>query len=186
MNEISHYPNISDSFKAELESNLSELGDFIVDFQPCGTVDLARGLHIISERNEIEPDVFGIEPEFVRGLFIDILGCVYSNDKKRGKLIICEVKKNKLTLTDHAQLIGYCIASKINYGILISIDGRITGGFENILKCSPHLVDIGTKNTTYKIGIGMWNNKNKEYMFDNLGHFKSFIDLSRFIATELM
>lgn len=186
MNEITYYPDIANNLKAELESNLSDLGDFIVDFQPCGTVDLANGLNIISERNGIKPSALGVEQELVRGLFIDILGCVYSNDKKCGKLIICEVKKRRLTLTDHAQLIGYCIASKINYGVLISIDGRITGGFENILKCSPHLVDIRTIKATYQIGIGRWNTKNKEYLFDGIGFFDSFTALSRIIATELM
>lgn len=114
-----------------------------------------------------------------------VCGCVYSMNGERGLLFISEVKKGKLSLTHLAQLIGYCIASKTRYGLLIGIDKRVTGGFENIVRRNPHLLHFKLGNSEYNIGVGWWNSNTNEFNFDDFGKINSYTHLSRHIAMQL-
>lgn len=166
-----------------MQALLSNLGQFIVDFQACGTRDLSIGLEKLLRANpSIKDENLLRRIELTRGLFVDILGIVYSQSRKLSELIICEVKKHNLTLTHHAQLIGYCIASNIKCGLLISLRGRITGGFESILKNNPSLLNIDRKKIVHRFGICRWNPKPAELFFDEIGAFNSLEALCRYVA----
>lgn len=167
-----------------MQASLSSLGQFVVDFQSCEAgIDLSQGLERILNNNlSIKDKTLRDKVELMRGLYVDIIGIVCLPQRKLSELIICEVKKHDLTLTDHAQLIGYCIASNTKYGLLISIEGRITAGFESILKKNPSLLNIDRKKITHKFGICKWNPDQEELIFDEIGAFKSTEALCRHIA----
>jgi len=183
LKELEYYKQLASHLKDEMQSLLSTLGDFMVDFKSCGNIDLSFGLEELLRANQSIKDKSLLDKiELTRGLYVDILGIVYSQSRRLSELIICEVKNHNLTLTDHAQLIGYCIASDIRYGLLISIKGRITGGFESILKNNPFLLNIDRKGIVHKFGICSWNPKSSELFFDEIGAFNSLEALSRDIA----
>lgn len=183
MKELEYYEQIASFLKDEMQASLSGLGKFLVEFQPCGNTDLSFGLQQVLRANPIIKDKsLQDKMELTRGLYVDILGIVYSKSKQSSELIICEVKKHNLTLTDHAQLIGYCIASNIRNGILISLGGRITGGFESILKNNPSLLNIHRKKIVHRFGICSWSPKSKELLFDQIGAFNSLEALCRYVA----
>lgn len=181
MQEQKYYEPMCEYLKTRMNDYLSNLGDFIVDFIPCGTRDLAYGFKEIADKNEIS--IVNIKSELMRGLYIDILGLVYSNNI--AKLIICEVKNDTLTLTHYAQLMGYCIASNTEYGILVGIEKRITGGFESILKQNKSLLEIKREEIVHKFSICFWKPSMNDLIFNEIGAFKSLYRLSRDIAYSL-
>ncbi|MEM2145992.1 MAG: hypothetical protein QW279_11570 [Candidatus Jordarchaeaceae archaeon] len=172
--------------KDELNSSLSELGKFVVDFRSCGNTDMYSGIKEILKANPLIKDEYlSNKIDLYRGLYVDIIGVIHSLANKRSELIICEVKSNKLTLTDHAQLIGYCVASNVKLGLLIALGGRITGDFESILNNNPALIKIVRKDFAHLFGICSWDPSSKELLFDDKGAFKSLTALSRKIASNL-
>lgn len=183
MNEVGYYEQIASYLKDEMQALLLTLGHFVIDFQSCGNTDLSSGLKEILRTNpSIEDEKLPEKIELTRGLHIDILGIIYWRSKMLSELLICEVKNHDLMLTDHAQLIGYCVASNVRYGLLISIDGRITGGFESILKNNPSLLNIDRERIKHRFGICSWNPRLNELFFDEIGAFNSLEALSRDIA----
>jgi len=185
LSETEYYIEICEYLKEEIENRLSRLGEFITDFMPCGSKDLSSGLKSILKSEKIIDPNLEAKVKFTRGLFVDILGLVYSKTKKKGELIICEVKPHNLTLAHLTQLIGYCIASNVKYGLLISIDKQITSGFETILKQAP-LVKIERRSTTHYFAICTWKTTLKELYFDEIGAFNSLLALSRHIASSII
>lgn len=184
--EIDYYPEIATTLTNEISHSITDLGNFIVDFQACGNIDLAKGLELIAQRQELPISFCGISVEMVRELFVDITGCIYSNNSEKSALIICELKKKPLSLTDFAQLIGYCYTSSVPCGLLISIDNRISTSFEKILRNNPHLLNFKLSNKKFRIGICWWNSSSGELCFDQIGNISSITDLSRFIAHQLI
>lgn len=168
-----------------MKNHLSGLGEFVIDFTPCGRSDISSGLRKILKSNSIVDSILMTKVKLTKRLFVDILGLVYSKIKKKGYLIVCEVKNHSLTLTDFAQLIGYCIASNVKYGLLISLDKRITGGFEAILKQSSSLVKVKRIKITHFFAICMWRTNLKELFFNEIGAFTSLLAICRDIASSL-
>ncbi len=181
--EIEYYPEICNYLKSQLFRHLSTIGDFVVDFIPCGTIDLRSGLLKMFTVNGIEDELLKSRAELAKGLYVDIAGMVYSMDTGKGELVICEVKKGNLTLTHCSQLIGYCIAADVPYGLLIGVDGEITGGFESVLNQKPSLLLIDRLKMTHRIGICSWVDSRK--LVFNRGAFRSILEVGRGIGVEL-
>jgi hypothetical protein len=184
--EVDYYPDVAENFIKELSHSLKDFGSFIVDFQPCGTIDLSKGIELIAKRQKLPIDFCGIPLELASGLFVDIIGIIYSEETKKCVLIICELKKKPLSLTDFAQMVGYCYTSSIQCGVLISIDCRISSTFEKILKNNPHLLNFKANNKKFNMGICWWNSYSSELYFDPIGNIPSIYSLSRFIGNHLL
>jgi len=181
--ETEYYPEICNYLKDQLLRSLSTVDGFIVDFIPCGTIDLRSGLLKMLTANEIEDEQLKSRAELAKGLYVDIAGIVYSKDAGKGELVICEVKKGDLTLAHCSQLIGYCIAADIPYGLLISVDGGITGGFESVLNQKPSLFKIDRLGMTHRIGICSWVDSRK--LVFNRGAFRSMLEFGRELGVGL-
>lgn len=181
--EVEFYNEISNYLKTTVLNNISNLGNFIVDFIPCGTMDLRAGINQFLQKNSIQNANLRALGELCRGLKIDILGVVYSIDESNGIVLICEIKIGDLSLNDYSQLIGYCIASDTSYGLLISIDGQISRDFKLALIQKPSLVEIKRMpEISHKIGICRWNSDIKNLTFYEDGAFESMPHLVRELA----
>ena len=123
--EVEYYTEISDYLRTSILDNIVEFGSFIVDFIPCSRIDLRIGINEFMRRNSIQDSNLREFAELCRGLKIDILGIIYSVDKKQGIVIICEIKMGSLSLNDYSQLIGYCIASDTPYGVNKPLENSI-------------------------------------------------------------
>jgi hypothetical protein len=190
-NEIKYYEKISVFLKNGISNELSMLNKFVVDFKPCGAIDkidFRDGLLKILEENSIKNEQLQAVAEAAKGLYVDILGLVYSIKKDVGRTIICEIKPSSLNLTDYSQLIGYCIASDTQYGLLIAINEGLTKGFRSILMRKPEILRIKRvirgREIVHKIGTCSWLEKMRKIRF-NKSAFKSLPHFSREIASDL-
>ena len=109
-------------------------------------------------------------------------------------MIIFEVKHlTTAGLTQLSQLIGYCIVSDCEYGVLANVDGK-SGGFSdplsNIIRTDSELCEIKrlkNNNDTIKtqLGIMNWNSNTKNMEYSNLGKIVSVSDLCDKIAKTI-
>jgi len=188
-NETSYYDEICNYLTSNLVQHLGQLGDFIVNFRSCENVDLRAKLHQMLIDNSIHTRKLTELTELTKGLYVDIVGLVYSVPQQSGELIICEVKNNPLTLTHCSQLVGYCISADAPYGLLIGINQGITRGFQSILNLKPSILHIerkvGRKKMTHEIGLCKWESPRQRLLFNRAGRIDSLLDLSRALACSL-
>ncbi|OPY30634.1 MAG: hypothetical protein A4E31_00297 [Methanomassiliicoccales archaeon PtaU1.Bin030] len=186
MPESDTYPGISKTLKSGLAPIMTALGPFSVDFEPCGSVDLYTGLRRIAAREGVSVDSLMPNIELARELKVDIVGNVRNVSTNICVQVICEVKKDDpLRLNHLAQLIGYCIASKVPYGLLIGANSPPTAGFNNVLRGSPHLTEFVMNGVTQHLSICDYNIEGERITVHSYGRLNSLTLLARSIARKL-
>ena len=162
--------------KEQIESNFSAQGHPLKVY--CQKGDLNKGLQKIIQDNQIEvPSIL----EFARTappLSLDIFALV--TDGSHFEMLIIEVKLlNSVGLSELSQLIGYCIVSNSQYGLLINIDGFESSRLTDIIVNEPdvtHIVrslDGWTKRVDHRIGVMQWDSCTKNITYSGHGFIKS-------------
>ena len=138
-NEISYYDEIMQFIKEQIESNFTAWERPLKVY--CKTGELRHGLQEIVAENKITtPSIL----EFASStppLSLDIFALI--TDGIKYELLIVEVKLLKsVGLTQLSQLIGYCIVSNAQYGLLINIDGGESPRLTDLIMNEPDLMHI--------------------------------------------
>ena len=187
-NEESYYPEIMNFVKLQIESN------FYASKKPlkvyCKTGELRKGLEeIIQENNITVPSILKFAAR-TPPLSLDIFGLI--TDGTFYELLIIEVKLlNSVGLANLSQLIGYCIVSNAQYGILVNVNGgespRLTELLVNepnltcIKRCIPLYQTTGNANDNliieHNLGVMEWDSDTKNLIYTGYGGIKSLSDL---------
>lgn len=105
------------------------------------------------------------------------------------KVGIVEVKYvGTLGLSEYSQLIGYCIASNVELGILMNVDGGISKPLFDLTPPDSYLTKIkhivGDKELYHEMAIMKWDSSVQDFSsFGNRGNFHSIEQLCDKIAT---
>lgn len=120
-NEESYYPEIMRFIKTQIESNFRAAKNPLKVY--CKTGELKRGLREIISENGITTKSIVDFAESTPPLSLDIFGLI--TDGIDYELLIVEVKLLRAVgLQQLSQLIGYCIVSNAQYGLLINVNGE--------------------------------------------------------------
>ncbi len=118
-------------------------------------------------------------------LLLDIFFIV--TDGKHFRIGIVEVKAtNTVGLKECSQLIGYCIASKVDLGLLVNADGGISKPlhdltpFDSYLTNIHHIVD--DEDIYHKIGIMKWDSSIQDFHYMQRGNIRTIEELCDLIA----
>ena len=122
-NEVSYYNEIMQFVKAQIESNFSAWEKPLKVY--CKTGELRSGLDAIIRENHITTPAILELASSTPPLSLDIFALI--TDGVKYELLIIEVKLLKsVGLTQLSQLIGYCIVSNAQYGLLVNVNGGET------------------------------------------------------------
>lgn len=84
--------------------------------------------------------------EYSRGvhrLHLDISVVIENTQNNKFEIIVFEIKKTKkLGLSELSQLIGYCLVSKSEFGVLLNVDNSVSQEFSVILDADKDLTTI--------------------------------------------
>ena len=187
-NEESYYPEIMNFVKLQIESN------FYTSKKPlkvyCKTGELRKGLEEIINENGITATSILEFAAKTPPLSLDIFGLI--TDGVLYELLILEVKLlNSVGLAQLSQLIGYCIVSNAQYGILINVNGGESSRLTELLVNEPNLTCIKREIPVYKsteisrdsaivehsLGVMEWDSDTKNLIYTGYGGIKSMSDL---------
>lgn len=174
--ESEFYPSIASYIGERVRDELRDGRSF--EIVACGTVDMRDGIRRIAEALHVKSRNLNRYAENARGLFVDLVGVVQDDASGDFTCLICEVKMGRPTLTNLAQLLGYCVASNARHGLLVSIGHSITAGLEAILRNNRSLIDVRrTDGFRHSVGIASWIGS--ELRFDDIGFYRSVESLAR-------
>ncbi len=174
--ESSFYDSIASFMRGRIGAEVSNGRTF--EIVTCGSVDMRNGIRRINGMLPKKSRRLDEYSDGTKGLFVDLVGILQNNVTEEFSLLICEVKMGRPTLTDLAQLLGYCAASTARHGLLISVGHSITGGLESILRNNRSLVDVRrTNGVRHSVGIATW--VGSELRFDDIGFYRSIESLGR-------
>ena len=177
--EIEYYQEISmrlvDIFKANLPKDQSIIiSSLIGDIHSGLNTLIANGYDVGDKLREYSKEIYHLR--------LDIT--LLLENKRNGKfdLVIFEIKKVKsLGLSEFSQLIGYCLVSKIKFGILINIDNGLSSDFSSILESDRDITEIkriiDNKIFEHDFGVIFYNSSTKQFEYSNLGKVKTIPNL---------
>jgi hypothetical protein len=193
MKETDFYPEITEEMESLFRSNIDPLGKdyqcYFINNLSC--VNLKKGLDILIAKNSITCKSLLDFAKDAPPIKIDIFGVVIFGDSF--KLLICEIKyTGAVGLTELSQLIGYCIASDANYGILINVDASESADLTKMLVLKKDICDIvrlkrpGLPDTNEtKLGVMNWQHSTKNLIYSNLGAIRNISALCDEIQDKL-
>ena len=186
-NEVSYYPEIMAFLKEQIESNFRAARNPLTVY--CKTGELRRGLNDIIRENGIST------PSIIRfaantpPLSLDIFALI--TDGTRYELLILEVKLlNSVGLTQLSQLIGYCIVSNAQYGLLVNVDGGESPRLMDLLANEPDLTyivrDLKSKGKTveHNLGVMEWDSDTHNLTYTGFGSVRSMSELCEKLAKK--
>ena len=186
-NEESYYPEIMTFIKAQIESN------FLASKKPlkvyCKTGELKKGLHEIIKENGIETKCIIEFAERTPPLSLDIFALI--TDGIKYELLIVEVKLlGSVGLQQLSQLIGYCIVSNAQHGLLINVNGGESPRLLHLLSNEPDVTSIKRMLAYEKgivehnLGVMEWDSDSKNLIYTGYGKIQTISHLCYHLAEE--
>ena len=86
-------------------------------------------------------------------------------------------------LTQLSQLIGYCIVSNAQYGLLININGRESPRLTELLTSRPdilHIVrDVNGAGVIHNLGVMEWDSETQNLLYTACGSLRTISELCK-------
>ncbi len=184
--EGSYYDEICAVLQENTSRVLTPLGQYEVRFQKCGTKDMLWGLQQIHKSLTKTEYIPNQRDQIAQDLFVDIVGSVCPNGEiKKSTHIICEIKIKSLTLTDYAQLLGYCVTANTEHGLLISVDHGVSSRFDSNLRRNDSLKSVERPIVTHKFGILKFKTKERAMEFNEIAYYSSWYVLARALVRSM-
>lgn len=186
-NEVSYYPEIMLFLKDQIESNFRASKKPLSVY--CKTGELKKGLEeIIRENNITTPSIIRFAAS-TPPLSLDIFALITNGEKY--ELLIIEVKLlNSVGLTQLSQLIGYCIVSNAQYGLLVNVDGGESARLTDLIMNEPDLTHIVRtlrfKNEIVETSLGVmeWDSTSHNLTYTGYGRIRTISELCRKLAEK--
>ena len=193
MDEVDYYPEITkelqEQFRANIQACEPDCKVYFTHNQVC--FNLKKGLdQIIAENNLTCKDLLAFAAS-APTIKIDIFGVVVFGDHFR--LIIAEIKlKNAVGLTEFSQLLGYCVASNENYGLLVNVNAGESNDLIKILTNQPSMTHVirllpdekGNERQT-KLAVMRWDHDTETLTYSKLGVLPTLGRMCSDIVTSL-
>ena len=117
-------------------------------------------------------------------LSLDIFALI--TDGVKYELLILEVKRlRSVGLTQLSQLIGYCIVSNAQYGLLINVDGGESPRLTHLITNEPDLMHIvrplGKRQATieHNLGVMEWDSETQNMTYTACGASRTLSELCK-------
>lgn len=186
-NEVSYYPEIMSFIKDQIESNFRASRKPLSVY--CKTGELKKGLEDIIRENNITTQSIIRFAANTPPLSLDIFALI--TDGEKYELLIIEVKLlNSVGLTQLSQLIGYCIVSNAQYGLLINVDGGESSRLTDLIMNEPDLTHI-VRSLKYKneivetnLGVMEWDSRSHNLTYTGYGKIRTISELCRKLAEK--
>ena len=184
-NEVSYYPEIMDFIKIQIESNFNSTNHPLKVY--CKTGELRKGLEEIVRENSITTPSILKFASTTPPLSLDIFALI--TDGIRYELLVIEVKLlSSVGLTQLSQLIGYCIVSNAQYGILVNVNGGESPRLTDLLMKEPDLTYILREKKFKKeiiehnLGVMEWDSETQNLTYSGYGAIRSLSELCKKLA----
>lgn len=186
-NEVSYYPEIMDFIKNQIESNFKASKSPLKVY--CKTGELKKGLaEIISENGITTPSIVSFANS-TPPLFLDIFALI--TDGTDYELLIVEVKLlENVGLAQLSQLIGYCIVSNAQYGLLINVNGGESPRLVDLLSNEPDVTYIrrmlaySSRLVEHNLGVMEWDSDVQNLYYSGYGRIQSISKLCEMLAAK--
>ncbi len=184
--ETDYYEEISRSLIKQFEANLSNKSIVV---EPL-VGEVRSGLKRLLENGYQAGEAlrkFALE---VHELHLDIAILLENSENGKFELIIFEIKKvPNMGLKELSQLIGYCLVSKSEFGILMNINKAVSSKFSIILDGDKSLTEIeryvdGQK-LHHRFGVMVWNETTQRIEYTNSGNIKTIPELVDLVENAL-
>ena len=181
-NEISYYDEIMQFIKEQIESNFTAWERPLKVY--CKTGELRHGLQEIVAENKITTPSILKFASSTPPLSLDIFALI--TDGIKYELLIVEVKLLKsVGLTQLSQLIGYCIVSNAQYGLLINVDGGESPRLTDLIMNEPDLMhivrhlDSKNINVEHNLGVLEWVSDTLNLTYTGYGSVRTISELCK-------
>ena len=179
-NEISYYPEIMQFLKEQIESNFTAWARPLKVY--CKTGELRNGLQNIIRENQITSPAILQFASTTPPLSLDLFALI--TDGFQYELLIVEVKLMKsVGLTQLSQLIGYCIVSNAQYGLLININGRESPRLTELLTSRSdilHIVrDVNGAGVIHNLGVMEGDSETQNLLYTACGSLRTISELCK-------
>ena len=184
--EVSYYPEIMAFVKAQIESN------FLASKNPlkvyCKTGELKKGLTEIIRENHITTNSIIEFASKTPPLSLDIFALI--TDGIDYELLIIEVKLlSAVGLSALSQLIGYCIVSNAEHGLLINVNGTESPRLTNLLINEPDTTYIrreliNGKEVEHSLGVMEWDSDTQNLLYTGYGKIKTMSSLCEHLGNK--
>ena len=186
-NEVSYYDEIMAFLKEQIESNFAAWEKPLKVY--CKTGELQKGLkEIIRENKILAPAIIDFASS-TPPLSLDIFALI--TDGIKYELLIVEVKLMRVVgLTQLSQLIGYCIVSNAQYGLLVNVNGGESPRLTNLIMNEPDLMyivrSLNSKKTTieHNLGVMEWNSETQNLMYTGFGAVRTISELCKKLESK--
>ena len=188
-NEVSFYPEIMAYVKEIIESNFRAAKNPLKVY--CKSGELRKGLHQIISENGIRTKSIIDFAASTPPLSLDIFALI--TDGKKYELLIMEIKLVKaMGLSELSQLIGYCIVSNAQYGLLINVDNGVSPRLQDLLVNEKNVTDIvrnvQTRNAMstveHCLGVMEWDSVTKSLNYTGHGKIRTMSELCKMLAAR--
>ena len=184
-NEVSYYDEIMNFIKEQIESNFASARRPLKVY--CKTGELKKGLENIIEENKLTAKSILDFAASTPPLSLDIFALI--TDGEAYELLIIEVKLlNSVGLSQLSQLIGYCIVSNAQYGLLVNVTGGESPRLLDLITNEPditHIVRyIKKSNSTieHDLGVMEWDEETGNMLYTGYGGIRSLSELCMKLA----
>jgi len=186
-NEVSYYPEIMDFIKNQIESNFKASKNPLKVY--CKTGELKKGLaEIIAENGITTPSIVNFANS-TPPLSLDIFALI--TDGVDYELLIIEVKLlENVGLSQLSQLIGYCIVSNAQYGLLINVNGGESPRLVDLLSNEPDVTYIrrmlayGSRLVEHNLGVMEWDSDVQNLYYSGYGRIETISKLCEMLASK--
>lgn len=186
-NEVSYYGEIMAFIKEQIESNFSAWEKPLKVY--CKTGELQKGLREIVRENSITTPSIIKFADSTPPLSLDIFALI--TDGTKYELLILEVKLlGSVGLTQLSQLIGYCIVSNAQYGLLINVNGGESPRLTNLIMNEPDLMyivrSLTSRNATveHNLGVMEWDSDTQNLTYTGYGAIRTISELCKKIESK--
>lgn len=186
-NEVSYYPEIMDFIKTQIESNFRASQNPLTVY--CKTGELKKGLAEIISENEITTQSIIDFANNTPPLSLDIFALI--TDGRDYELLIIEVKLlDNVGLSQLSQLIGYCIVSNAQYGLLVNVNGGESQRLVDLLSNEPDVTYIrrilshDNRLVEHNLGVMEWDSEMQNLYYSGYGRVETISKLCGMLATK--
>lgn len=186
-NEVSYYNEIMQFVKAQIESNFSAWEKPLKVY--CKTGELRSGLDAIIRENHITTPAILEFSSSTPPLSLDIFALI--TDGVKYELLIIEVKLLKsVGLTQLSQLIGYCIVSNAQYGLLVNVNGGESPRLTNLITNEPDLMHIvrtlekRQATIEHNLGVMEWDSETQNMTYTACGAIRTLSELCKKLESK--
>lgn len=186
-NEVTYYDEIMLFLKEQIESNFTAWEKPLKVY--CKTGELRKGLQEIVTENTITTPAILQFAASTPPLSLDIFALI--TDGVKYELLIIEVKLLKsVGLSQLSQLIGYCIVSNAQYGLLINVNGGESPRLINLISNEPDVTFIrrmhayGGSLVEHNLGVMEWDSATQNMYYTGYGRVKTISALCKHLAEK--